>query len=182
MKKLVITANPSSKWFTHTIANHYKELSEKSWDNVEILDLYKTDLKQWFLTYENKSDQQNNTITLAIQEKIASSDEITFIFPIWWADAPAIVKNFIDCNFTSWFAFKVIDWKPTWLLKWKTAKIFATSWAPSFFYRFFPINLKSLWGMLRLWYCWMKLTNIIILWNIEKKTEEERIKLLEKIK
>lgn len=182
MKKLIITANPSSKWFTHRIAEHYKEISEINWDNVEILDLYKTDLKQGFLTYENKSDPKVDTITLSIQEKIASCDEISFVFPIWWADAPAIVKNFVDCNFTSGFAFKYENWKPIWLLKWKTAKVFATSWAPAFFYRFFPLNLKILWWMLRLWFCWIKLTKIVILWNIEKKTDHERIRLLEKIK
>jgi NAD(P)H dehydrogenase (quinone) len=37
--------------------------------------------------------------TKKIQAKITWADELIFIFPIWWGDAPAIVKNFIDCNF-----------------------------------------------------------------------------------
>jgi NAD(P)H dehydrogenase (quinone) len=182
MNKLIVTANPREKWFTHKIAMRYKEVSEQKWDTVEILDLYKTDLKQWFLTYENRSDVRNDSTTQAIQSKITWADEITLVFPIWWADAPAIMKNFIDCNFTSWFAFKFINWKPTWLLTWKTAKIFATCWAPSFIYRFFPLNLKMLWWTLRLGYCGMKFEKIEIFWWIETKTEEQKIKLLEKVK
>jgi putative NADPH-quinone reductase len=56
MKKLIITANPSSKGFTHKIADKLNELSLAKNDEVEILDLYKTKLKQDFLRYEEKSE------------------------------------------------------------------------------------------------------------------------------
>ena len=38
--------------------------------------------------------------------KIKEADEIVFCFPVWWGDAPAILKNWLDYNFTSGFAFK----------------------------------------------------------------------------
>jgi putative NADPH-quinone reductase len=56
MKKLIITANPSSEGFSHKIADKLKELSLAKNDEVEILDLYKTNLKQDYLRYEKKSE------------------------------------------------------------------------------------------------------------------------------
>jgi putative NADPH-quinone reductase len=66
-------------------------------------------------------------VTKAIQEKILAANELVFIFPIWWGDAPAILKNFIDCNFHSGFAFRYENGKSVGLLKGKSARIIATS-------------------------------------------------------
>ena len=43
---LIITAHPSSKGFTHKIAESFKTGAEASGKTVEILDLYKTDLQK----------------------------------------------------------------------------------------------------------------------------------------
>lgn len=56
-----------------------------------------------------------------------NADELVFVFPIWWGDAPAILKNFIDCNFHSGFAFRYENGRPIGLLKGKSARIIATS-------------------------------------------------------
>lgn len=129
MQKLIITANPSSKWFTHKIANKIKSILEKRWDKVKIIGTYSKEYKQDFLTYEEKSEMWNlSDITKSIQSKIATAKELIFIFPIWNGDAPAILKNFIDCNFTAGFAFKFESWwKHLRLLEGKKFRIFATS-------------------------------------------------------
>lgn len=183
MNKLIITAHPSSKSFTSQIANRYKDLSLKNNDKVEVLDLYKTDLKQWFLEFEDMSDLKPNDTILKIQEKIKWADELTFIFPIWWADSPAILKNFIDNNFTAWFAFNYVNWKPEWLLKWKQARLYVTSWAPSFMYTIFPISMRILWWWTRLWFCWIKLKEVISFWKMDSnKNPQDREKMLEKVR
>lgn len=155
MNKLIISANPSSKSFTHSIVNKIVELSEQKWQSIEILDLYKTNLKQDFLTFEDVKEIWNDDITKKIQEKITWANEIVFIFPIWWGDSPAILKNFIDCNFWAWYAFKYVNWKAVWLLKWKTARIITTSWAPWFFYKVL-LHIQLLWNMNRIWFCGIK--------------------------
>lgn len=109
MRKLIITAHPSSQGFTHTIASSLFELSTAKGHTVEILDLYATDLKQDFFSYENKKDPRLDSVTLSLQTKIAWADELVFVFPIWWSDMPAIMKNFWDCNFTAGFAFKYAE-------------------------------------------------------------------------
>jgi NAD(P)H dehydrogenase (quinone) len=127
MNKLIITAHPSTQGFTHQIADRLRELSEKNGDTVEILNLYTTDLKQDYLRYENRREMGKDPTTKALQEKISWADELVFIGPMWWGDMPGIMKNFIDCNFTSGFAFQYVDGKPIGLLKGKTARIIMTS-------------------------------------------------------
>ncbi|MEI6673515.1 MAG: NAD(P)H-dependent oxidoreductase [bacterium] len=87
-----------------TLAN----LSTDKGDKIEIINLYTTPLRQDFLTYEDKKEQPKDPITTKIQEKILWADELVFIFPIWRGDAPAIMKNFLDCNFSAGFAFKYV--------------------------------------------------------------------------
>jgi NAD(P)H dehydrogenase (quinone) len=123
----MITAHPSTQGFTHQIAARLRELSEKNGDTIEILDLYTTDLKQDYLRYEDRREMGKDQTTKALQEKIMQADELVFVAPMWWGDVPAIMKNFIDCNFTSGFAFQYIDGKPIGLLKGKTARIIMTS-------------------------------------------------------
>jgi putative NADPH-quinone reductase len=121
MHKLIITAHPSTQGFTHTLANNLRELSIAQGDTVEILDLYKTELKQDFLHFEDirtyRDEAQNNPTTQALQKKIQEADELVFIFPIWWGDMPAIMKNFFDSNFLTGFAFKYENGRSVGLLR-----------------------------------------------------------------
>lgn len=165
MNKLIITANPSMKAFTHVIANKLNELSVNKRDTVEILDLYRTNLKQDFLSYEVMWEKQLDGTTKKLQEKISWADELVFVFPIWWWDCPAIMKNFIDSNFLAWFAFMYENGKSVWLLKWKSARIIATSWAPSFFYKII-LHIQFFWKMNRIWFCWIKQKSFTVFWNI----------------
>lgn len=94
MHSLIITAHPSSKGFTHAIAQKYKEIKEKNGHTVEILDLYKTELKMGYLTFEEKADMKKPDATRdALQAKIKTADEIVFVFPIWHVNMPAILKK-----------------------------------------------------------------------------------------
>ena len=45
---------------------------------------------------------------IAIQEKITTADELVFVFPIWWVNMPAILKNFFDTILTGGFAFQYV--------------------------------------------------------------------------
>lgn len=172
MKKLIITAHPSSTWFTHKIAKKIEELSQKKGDKVEILDLYKTDLKQDFLSFEDMKKVGKDTVTKELQKKITWADELVFIFPIWWGDMPAIMKNFVDCNFTSGFAFEYINGKPVGLLKWKFARIIATSWAPSFFYKVI-FHIQFLWNLWRVWFCGIKQKSFTVFWEMDSSKTDK---------
>ncbi len=174
MKKLIISANPSSQGFTHKIVEKYTKLSEKKWDTIEILDLYTTDLKQDFLRYENKKEMGKDAITIKIQEKITWADELVFVFPIWWWDAPAIMKNFIYCNFGVGFAFQYDSkGKATGLLTGKIARIIATSGWPSWFYKV-ALHIQILWNMNRIAFCGIKQKSFTVFGSIDsRKTNKD---------
>ncbi len=174
MKKLFITANPSSTGFTHKICEKLSVLSREKWDEVEILDLYKTELRQDFLTYENKKEMAKDEITKKIQEKILWADELVFIFPIWWWDAPAIIKNFIDCNFSAGFAFRYENGRPVGLLKGKTARIITTSGGPSFLYKLI-LHIQWFWNINRISMCGMKQKSFTVFGNMDSsKTDKNK--------
>ena len=106
MHTLIVTAHPSSKGFTHSIANSFAKGLEASNNTFEILDLYKTELQQSFLSFENIRELPLDENKIMIQSKITLADELIFVHPIWWGGMPAILKNFIDLNITPGFGYK----------------------------------------------------------------------------
>ncbi len=184
MHKLIITAHPSTKWFTHILANNLQELSIAQGHTVEILDLYKTEYRQDFLSFEDirtyRDEAKNDTKTQALQSKISVADELVFIFPIWWGDMPAIMKNFMDSNFLAGFAFKYEGGKSIWLLTGKTARIIATSGAPSFFYKIL-LHVQILWKMNRIEFCGIKQKSFTVFWDMDSHKTDKK-KYLEKLK
>jgi putative NADPH-quinone reductase len=59
-----------------------------------------------------------------------------FIFPVWWYSVPATLKNFLDQNFTSGFAYVFTKvGSISGLLQPRTARLFSTSGGPSILYR-----------------------------------------------
>lgn len=98
---------------------------------------------------------------------------------------PAILKNFIDTNFSAWFAYKFQKWHvvPKKLLEWKTAKIFAICDWNSIIYNnlFCPMYIEDYLRYYILWVFWIKVDDFELISKIRKKTEEEKKEILKKI-
>lgn len=130
---LLIVAHPKMDSFSFAMANKYKQIKEKSGDNVLLLDLYRDKNKQTFFTYEVANDVASPQMDY-YQERIKNADELVFVFPYWWGSYPAILHNFIDWNFSKGFAFTYINSRPKGLLGGKKVSVFTTTGAPSFVY------------------------------------------------
>ncbi len=181
IKKLIITAAPNKWSFTHAIAN---QINEK-YKNSEIIDLYSNDYKLDFLYFENKKEMTLIDWIKKIQEKIKSADEIIFIFPVWWGNMPAIMKNMFDSVFVSWFAFEYwAEWKKD-LLSDKIWSVIATCDAPANIYLensdWTWINLKTYFEKSLFWFCGIKIKDFKLFWELRASNEEERKKFLENI-
>lgn len=190
MNTLIVTAHPSSKGFTHEIAEAYKKgreakaakLGIADTSSVEILDLYKTDIKQDFLRYEERADMgKPDAARDAMQAKIMAADNIVFIHPMWWVGSPAIMKNFIDVNFASRFAFRYVNGSPVGLLKGKTAAVFITCDGPRWLYWLIAMPFRTIWkhGIIQL--CGIKVKAFKLFDRKLFRTEEEKKAFLEKV-
>lgn len=127
MKKLIIYWHPNEKSYWSAVVESYKDGASTAGYEVEVLDIYR-DYKQDYLSFVDKTNDESRAL---IQSKIDSADEVCFVFPIRNFDAPAIIKNFWDVNFTKWYAYKNEDGKNIWLLKGKKGRIIATAGANS---------------------------------------------------
>ncbi|MEI7511648.1 MAG: NAD(P)H-dependent oxidoreductase [Candidatus Peregrinibacteria bacterium] len=171
---LIITAHPSSKGFTHEIATTYLKALKEAGKTGEIMNLYTPEWKQDYLEYEDMKAIAKDEKVLAIQEKIRNADELVLVFPVWWGDAPAILKNFMDTNFSAGFAFRFLEnGKSEGLLKRRTAKIFTTCDGPGFVFKTFPGLTRFGWGSFRLGFCGIKTTSFDILGEKNKKSRAE---------
>jgi NAD(P)H dehydrogenase (quinone) len=57
------------------------------------------------------------------QEQITWADQITFVYPIWWEQMPAMLKGFIDRVFTNGYAYVYGENGPKGLLVGKSVQL-----------------------------------------------------------
>lgn len=174
MNVLIVTAHPASYGFVHAIAQRYKHEKESCGHTVFIMDLYKKKYAQPFLAFENiKTDCQPTAVHNIIQGKILWADEIVFAFPIWWFGPPAILKNFLDQNFSSGFAYKYEKGGlRRELLAGRTARIFATADGPWWVYFLFRFAASQRWKSGVLGFCGIALQSFDIFSEMFKRRDD----------
>ena len=166
MKKLIIHAHPYEWSFNHALAHELQKTSHET----RIINTA-TQPAEFYVPIEKKELSEN-------QKSVQWADEIIFVFPIWWMDCPASMKNFIDTTFTRGFAFDYKDNKPLGLLSGKSCRIIATSWAsldPLFKFIFWLV-----WWKWRVEFCGMKYVWSLICWDVVQKTQEQRQQFMQK--
>ncbi len=174
MNKLIIYAHPKKWSFTEAIVDTIKNKAIAKHHNIEVIDLY-NQYPQSFLTFSREQIPHQ----AEIHDHITKANEIIFVFPIRWIDCPAIMKNFLDVNFSKWFAYKTNEnWKEIGLLQGKKVRIVATAGGPSFFYPFIWFITRT---MGRIWYTGMKHVSTDILSYTVKSSQKKRLRFLEKV-
>ena len=73
---------------------------------------------------------------LRAQEWIKWADHLVWIYPVWWAGLPALLKGFVDRVFLPGFAFRKRENSVWWdkLLTGKSARIISTLDQPAWYY------------------------------------------------
>ncbi|APU70636.1 NAD(P)H dehydrogenase [Companilactobacillus crustorum] len=106
--KTIIYAHPFPGSFNHEILNRLSNSFSKNDEEFELIDLYSDGFdpilsKKDLATYsQGKIDDK---LVKKYQRKIACSDELVFIFPIWWHNLPAMLKGFFDKTMLNGFAY-----------------------------------------------------------------------------
>ena len=182
MNILIVTAHPSSKGDTHTIANTYAEAKRAKGHTVEILNLYAPENRVDFFAFENIREFPIGDVQKKFHEKMIWSHEIVAVHPVFWSSVPAIMKNWIDLTIWPRISYR---YTPTGSVEklWtgKTAKVFATCGGPSWYYHFpFILPLRTFWETCVFGFCGIDLVDIQVCGNLDKWKDEKRAKHLEK--
>jgi len=136
MKHLVVYAHPYSKSFGKAIVETIeKEILSKG-SEVRVRDLNELDFDSVLKGSDLLNLQSGNYAADIVleQEHIKWADIITFVYPVWWAGMPAILKGYVDRVFANGFAFTYGENGPIGLLKGKRALLFSTTGFPSNIY------------------------------------------------
>ncbi|OXG05193.1 NAD(P)H dehydrogenase (quinone) [Flavobacterium araucananum] len=108
MKNLIIYAHPNSGSLNHFFKQVVVESLQESGQEVVIRDLNQINFNP-VLSLEDMNGQRMGQVADDVkteQDFITWADRIIFIYPIWWAGMPAIIKGYIDRVFSYGFAYR----------------------------------------------------------------------------
>jgi NAD(P)H dehydrogenase (quinone) len=127
---LLVFTHPRTDSLNYAIFQHYSKWIEEAGFNLKTIDLYRDKFNP-VLFYVKELEQPE--LLKQYQELILWAEHITFIYPIWWANMPAMLKGFFENVFKEGFShrLKYRDF-PEQLLKGKTATIIRTCGSPFF--------------------------------------------------
>lgn len=106
MKHLVVYAHPVAGSVNHQLLNSV--LESLKGHEVEVRDLNQLAFNP-VLSSEDLAGQRRGEVATDVkteQDFIREADVITFIYPIWWAGLPAILKGYVDRVFSYGFAYR----------------------------------------------------------------------------
>lgn len=108
MKTTIVLAHPWHGSFNKAILDTITNRLDVRSKEYQIIDLNKDNfdpvLREHDLALYSK-EQSTDEMVLKYQDMLKNSDELTFIFPIWWYDMPAILKGFMDKVMLKDFAY-----------------------------------------------------------------------------
>lgn len=143
MKHLIIYSHLNPASFTKAIVDEVTNKAIAKGDEVKIIDLYgekfnpildMPDIEFMFMGKEMPHDVRK------YQEMITWADHLTVVYPMWWAQMPAILKGFIDRVFSHGFAFLVTENGAEGLMKGKTAHVYINTNTPTIIYEETQMN------------------------------------------
>ena len=148
MKKiLIINGHPDKESFCTALAGAYKKGAQSS--GAEVKEIIVADLQfnpNLQFGYRKRTELEPDL--LEAREMIKWADHLVWVYPVWWASFPAILKGFIDRVFLPSFAFKKREGSLLWdkYLKGRSARIISTLDQPVWYY--WLINRRpSYWAM-----------------------------------
>lgn len=183
MNIVIINGHPDKESFNNVLAETYYKGAISSVNSIEFINIRELDFNPNLQFGYRKRTELEPDLQFAI-EKIKAADHLVWIFPIWWAGMPAILKGFIDRTFLPGIMFDIEEGKllPKKLLKGKTARLIITSDSPRWYYALYLKNsvinqLKK--GVLA--FCGVKPTKLTYIAPIKNSTQDFRKEWLNKV-
>ncbi len=136
MRHLIVSSHPYDKSFSNGIVETIEKEALENGAEVRIRNLYEIGFDPVLAGSDLLNLQSSNYASdiKVEQEHVEWADVITFVYPVWWAGMPAMLKGYVDRVFANGFAFTHGETGPTGLLKGKKALLFSTTGFPSEIY------------------------------------------------
>jgi len=109
MHSTLIIAHPYTGSFNHVLLETVKTCLLESGKQVEVIDLYQDGFRPELNVDDLRVYNRGmivDPMVVRYQAILKETDDLVLVFPIWWYEAPAIMKGFIDKVMTPGFAFK----------------------------------------------------------------------------
>lgn len=186
MENLILYAHPNPQSFNRAILETIEDRLTQNGEQYNTRDLYamnfdpilKHDDFTAFAAGKPTSD------IAAEQNYIRRAKTIIVIHPIWWFNAPAILKGYIDRVFSYGFAYAVKDKAITGLLTDKRVFIINTTGGSAENYKNFGFaeSLKTTMQNGIYSFCGMKIEKHIFFHEVPTIAQEARIAMLQELK
>ncbi|MGG1450594.1 NAD(P)H-dependent oxidoreductase [Bacillus licheniformis] len=184
MQTAVIYAHPNSNSFNGAILNQVIKALEDGKHFYDVIDLYRDRFDPVLLFDEKKrrSDMKHDPETAEYRRIVKNADHLIFIYPLWWGGMPAIMKGFIDRVFAAGEAYTYQGKLPKGLLKARTASVYYTADAPSWYLRFWRrdadwVTVKDV--MLK--FCGVRRVKRLLFAGVKDSSEEKRTQWLDRV-
>lgn len=129
--------DPAPTRLARVLAEAYRQGAEAAGHEVRVIDVAQLDFPMLRSQQEFESAPQADDI-LRAQADIGWAEHLALFYPLWFGDAPAYVKGFLEQTFRPGFAIRYRpSGLPEGLLKGKSARIVVTMNMPAWVYRFF---------------------------------------------
>ena len=119
MKSTIVICSTNENSFSRSVMEAVGKGLDKKLKAYELIDLYDDNFNP-IMTAEGEKlyceGKPSDELVVKYQEILNDTDEIIFIFPIWWNNVPAMLKGFFDKVFIKDFAFTEEDNIPKGLL------------------------------------------------------------------
>lgn len=172
---LIIICHPRKTSLNHALKAAFNTGLQKYSTHVRVQDLYSEQFNP--LLYDIHENAHDNIVD-RMQANITWADWLVFMYPLWWAGPPAMLKGYFDRVFTENFSFKYNQAGiPVGLLEGKRAFMIVTCDTPPAVLRLSRRTggLKSvIRGVLNL--CGMKDARFKLIGSVLTSTDEKRKK------
>ncbi len=182
-RTLIIMGHPDRESLCNSLAESYEKGAKENGSDVRILKLF--DMKfNPFLEKGYKAKQPLEPDLEKAKEDIAWAEHLVFVYPVWWASIPAVLKGFIDRVFTPGFAFHSgrKNGIPEKLLKGRTGRLIVTMDSPKWYYKWFMKSASQMMmkkGVLE--FCGIKPVKITEFTPIKFSSEKIKLNWIDKV-
>jgi NAD(P)H dehydrogenase (quinone) len=112
MNWYILLAHPNPGSFNHAVCHAFVEGLDQAGVSYEVNDLYATGFKPIMAGDDFNQFEDEGVLpadVLAEQAKVQGADCLALIYPVWWNEAPAILKGWFDRILSKGWAYDITE-------------------------------------------------------------------------